>query len=154
MKKALVLGGTGATGKHVIKELRENEQISKIKMLNRRQVELPEGPGLDKVEQVIVDYDNLDKSKADFSEVDLAFCCLGTTNPNLGLKEGFVKVDYDYVVNSAKILKEANCADFHLISSKGEFLSALRLRTQLLYFTLSVIIHCVQIGGLALLWLK
>ena len=122
MKKALVLGGTGATGKHVIKELRENEQISKIKMLNRRQVELPEGPGLDKVEQIIVDYDNLDKSKADFSEVDLAFCCLGTTNPNLGLKEGFVKVDYDYVVNSAKILKEANCADFHLISSKGEFL--------------------------------
>ena len=122
MKKALVLGGTGATGKHVIKELRENEQISKIKMLNRRQVELPEGPGLDKVEQIIVDFDNLDKSKADFSEVDLAFCCLGTTNPNLGLKEGFVKVDYDYVVNSAKILKEANCADFHLISSKGEFL--------------------------------
>ena len=121
MKKALVLGGTGATGKHVIKELRENEQISKIKMLNRRQVELPEGPGLEKVEQIIVDFDNLDKSKADFSEVDLAFCCLGTTNPNLGLKEGFVKVDYDYVVNSAKILKEENCADFHLISSKGEF---------------------------------
>ena len=120
MKKALVFGGTGATGKHVIKELRENEQISKIKMINRRQVDLPEGPGLDKVEQIIVDYDNLDQSKADFSEVDLAFCCLGTTRGQAG-KEGFVKVEYDYVVNSAKLLKEADCADFHLISSKGEF---------------------------------
>ena len=121
MKKALVLGGTGATGKHVIKELRENEQISKIKMINRRQVDLPEGPGLDKVEQVIVDYDNLEKNKADFSEVDLAFCCLGTTRGQAG-KEGFVKVDYDYVVNSAKILKEADCTDFHLVSSKGELI--------------------------------
>ena len=121
MKKALVLGGTGATGKHVIKELRENEQISKIKMVNRRQVDLPEGPGLDKVEQVIVDYDNLEKNKADFSEVDLAFCCLGTTRGQAG-KEGFVKVDYDYVVNSAKILKEADCTDFHLVSSKGELI--------------------------------
>ena len=118
MKKALVLGGTGATGKHVIKELRENDQVSKIKMVNRRQVELEEGPGLDKVEQVIVDYDDLDKSRANFEEVDLAFCCLGTTRAQAG-KEGFVKVDYDYVVNSAKILKDLNCKDFHLLTSKG-----------------------------------
>ena len=118
MKTALVLGGTGATGKQVIKELRENEQVSKIKMVNRRQVELEEGPGLDKVEQVIVDYDDLEKSKANFEEVDLAFCCLGTTRAQAG-KEGFVKVDFDYVVNSAKILKDLNCKDFHLLTSKG-----------------------------------
>ena len=89
-------------------------------MLNRRQVELPEGPGLEKVEQVLVDFDNLDKSKADFSEVDMAFCCLGTTRGQAG-KEGFIKVEYDYVINSAKILKDAKCKDFHLISSTGMY---------------------------------
>ena len=118
MKKVLVLGGTGATGKHVINELRANEDVAKIKMITRREVELPEGPGLEKVEQVLVDFDNLDKSKADFNEVDVAFCCLGTTRRQAG-KEGFIKVDYDYVVNSAKILKDAECKDFHLLSSIG-----------------------------------
>ena len=129
MKKVLVLGGTGATGKHVINELRSIEDVAKIKMITRREVELPEGPGLEKVEQVLVDFDNLDKSKADFSEVDVAFCCLGTTRRQAG-KEGFIKVDYDYVVNSAKILKDAECKDFHLLSSTGMYFQFRRFLLQ------------------------
>ena len=38
-------------------------------------------------------------------------------------KDGFVKVDYEYVVNSAKILKEGGtCQEFHLVSSWGNFI--------------------------------
>jgi len=88
-------------------------------MLTRRQVELPDGPGKEKVEQKIVDFDNLNESKAAFADADVAFCCLGTTRAKAG-KEGFIKVDYDYVVNSAKILKEnGKCTDFHLVSAWG-----------------------------------
>ena len=138
MKKVLVLGGTGATGKHVINELRSIEDVAKIKMITRREVELPEGPGLEKVEQVLVDFDNLDKSKADFSEVDMAFCCLGTTRGQAG-KEGFIKVDYDYVVNSAKILKDTECKDFHLLSSTGMYIQFRRMKLSLLIIYSSLI---------------
>jgi len=52
-KCALVLGGTGESGKRVLDELRISDLISKIVMINRRQVELPEGPGIEKIEQKI-----------------------------------------------------------------------------------------------------
>lgn len=48
----------------------------------------------------------------------MAFCCLGTTRGKAG-KDGFVRVDFDYVVNSANILKDAGCKQFHLLTSKG-----------------------------------
>ena len=70
------------------------------------------------MEQNQVDFDNLDAHVKSFDNVDTAFCCLGTTRGKAG-KAGFIKVDHDYVLNSAKILKNANCPDFHLLTSKG-----------------------------------
>ena len=52
-----------------------------------------EGPGKEKVQQKIVDFDNINDSKAAFADCDMAFCCLGTTRAKAGA-EGFVKVDY------------------------------------------------------------
>ena len=119
-KCALILGGTGESGKRVLDELRASDLISKIIMLNRREIELPEGNGKEKVQQKLVDFDKLDENKEAFNEAEIAFCCLGTTRGKAG-KEGFIKVDYDYVVNSAKILKEiGTCNDYHLISSWGK----------------------------------
>ena len=81
LKSVLVLGGTGATGKEVVKLLMENDQVAKIRMINRRKVDFSEGcPGSNKVEQVIVDFDNLDSSKDEFAQHDIAFCCLGECN--------------------------------------------------------------------------
>ena len=60
-----------------------------------------------------------DEYKGSFEGADVAFCCLGTTRGKAG-KDGFVKVDFDYVVNSAKILKESGSVkQFHLLTSKG-----------------------------------
>ena len=67
-----------------------------------------------------IDFDNIEQHKEAFSEGEVAFCCLGTTRAKSGA-DGFVKVDYDYVVNTAKILKDNGiCKDYHLISSKGK----------------------------------
>ena len=80
-------------------------------------MELPQGEGWERVEQKVVDFDNLAQHGESFTGVDTDFCCLGTTRGKAG-KEGFIKVDYDYVLESAKLLKDANCSDFHL-TSKG-----------------------------------
>ena len=34
-------------------------------------------------------------------------------------QEGFKKVDFDYVVNSAKVAQQNGCKQFHLVSSSG-----------------------------------
>ena len=70
----------------------------------------------------IVDFDNLDQHKDAFLDADMAFSCLGTTRAKAGA-DGFVKVDYDYIVNAANILKEhGQCKGFHLVSSSGRYI--------------------------------
>lgn len=114
----LVLGATGETGKEVLAELVKSSQYSRIISLGRRKLELPSDKVYDKVVQKIVDFDNLELHTSDFAGVDQAFCCLGTTRAQAGA-EGFVKVDHDYVLKAAEILKDQNCPDFHLLTSKG-----------------------------------
>ena len=73
------------------------------------------------------------KSQLLACRVDSAFICLGTTRAKAGA-DGFVKVwmqletfssrmfkiqvDYDYVVESSKLLHNSGCPDLHLVSSQ------------------------------------
>ena len=67
----------------------------------------------------VIDFDNLEDHKDAFADAEIAFSCLGTTRAMSGA-EGFVKVDFDYIANTAKILKDlGRCNDFHLVSSTG-----------------------------------
>ena len=67
----------------------------------------------------VIDFDNLEDHKNAFADAEIAFSCLGTTRAKSGA-EGFVKVDFDYITNTAKILKDlGRCKDFHLVSSTG-----------------------------------
>lgn len=115
-KVALLLGGSGETGKQVLKQLNMNPLVSRIILVGRRLLEVDDQP---KVDQKVVDFDQIEDHKIAFDGADFAICCLGTTRGKAG-KDGFVKVDYEYVVNSAKILKEGGtCQEFHLVSSWG-----------------------------------
>ena len=67
----------------------------------------------------MVDFDNLENHLGAFSDADIAFVCLGTTRAKSGA-DGFVKVDYDYIINTANLLKEnGRCNSYHLVSSTG-----------------------------------
>jgi len=118
LKSALVLGATGETGREVLNKLVATPAYGKIVSVGRRLIDLPEEEGFKRVEQKVVNFDKLDEFAADFNGIDAAFCCLGTTRGKAG-KDGFIKVDHDYVFNSAKLLKAAGCPDFHLLTSKG-----------------------------------
>ena len=113
---ALLLGATGETGKELVKALCASDAVSKVILVGRRKLESEPAASSDKVEQRVVDFDSLEA--ASFAGADVAFCCLGTTRGKAG-KDGFVKVDHDYVVNSAKMLKESGCNNYQLLSSKG-----------------------------------
>ena len=53
---AILIGGTGATGKEVLKELNATELISKIIFISRRALEFPDQPKVRNLIEVLYRY--------------------------------------------------------------------------------------------------
>lgn len=118
--RALVVGGTGAVGKQLVSELLQSRSFSKVTTIGRREVPIPDNiPNKEKLEQHVVDMNNLSNSKAVFANHDVAFCCLGTTRKDAGSAEAFRKIDYDLVVEFARLSKENEIPHMNLVSSSG-----------------------------------
>ncbi|AQY21566.1 NAD(P)H-binding protein [Riemerella anatipestifer] len=114
MKKAVVIGGTGATGKALLHTLSNDLSYQSVVALSRREGAL----SLPKVEVCKVDFNHLEQSSAIIS-VDVAFSCLGTTLKDAGSQDAQWRVDYDYQYTFAKIAKENGVSTLVLISSMG-----------------------------------
>jgi uncharacterized protein YbjT (DUF2867 family) len=112
MKTALVLGGTGLTGKKIIRLLLADKRYSHVKVPVRTKMDII----YDKLDQINFDYDN---PTEDTLQADEVFCCLGTTIKNAGSNAAFYKVDYEYVLNCATIAKKLGAQKFILISAVG-----------------------------------
>ncbi|PAV56724.1 hypothetical protein WR25_04993 [Diploscapter pachys] len=114
---AFLIGATGATGSELAKILANQvPEISNLRMLQRRHKE--DQAKSEKLEEHLIDFDDMQKSEAAFAGCDIGFCALGTTRAKSGPK-GFYKVDHDYVVNSAKLAKEKGVKQFIVVSSTG-----------------------------------
>lgn len=116
-KMAFIVGYTGETGKALVKEISKTKLFRKVVLIGRREVKLDADVGPE-IEQKIVDFDCISDYKESFKDLDTGFCCLGTTRGKAG-KDGFIKVDHDYVVQSAEVAKSMGCKHFLLVSSYG-----------------------------------
>jgi uncharacterized protein YbjT (DUF2867 family) len=112
MKNALILGGTGLTGKKLTRLLLADKRYGAVQLLVRKPMDII----YEKLEQIPFDFDNPDDSKVQADEV---FCCLGTTIAVAGSKKAFYQVDYDYVLTLANMAHKNGCKKFALISSMG-----------------------------------
>src|SRR6058998_1637616 len=101
-RTALVAGGSGLVGGHLLRSLLTDAAYTRVVTLGRRQIETRHA----KLEQRIVDFGALD-TVSDLPRTDDAFCCLGTTIKTAGSQEAFRKVDYDYVLAFARIGQRA-----------------------------------------------
>lgn len=117
MKSAFIVGYTGEIGKEVVKEAVAINAFSSFVLIGRRKVEFKDDD-LAKLEQRIVDFDNLDEYAVSLKGFNIGLCCLGTTKGKAGA-EGFYKVDHDYVVKVAELAKKGGCDEFHLVSSQS-----------------------------------
>lgn len=106
-------------GKELLLQLLSNNSFSKVTVIGRRKLteKLP-SKLLSKLDERIVDFERLEEYASAFEGFDVGFCCLGTTRAKSGA-EGFVRVDHDYVLESATLAKRAGCKDFHLVTSQG-----------------------------------
>ncbi|GJE98561.1 NAD(P)-binding protein [Phanerochaete sordida] len=103
----LLLGATGATGKHLLKEVVSSEHFSKVSEWGRSvtaPAKLPEA-GKEKLEQKTIDFDNLDVPTFKQGNWDVIFITLGTTRAKAGSAEAFERIDREYVLNAARAAK-------------------------------------------------
>ena len=113
-RNALIAGASGLVGGHCLRLLLNSDRYSQVISIGRRDLPLIHP----KLDQKVIDFDNLKKYGAELAADDV-YCCLGTTIKKAGSKENFSKVDYTYVVELAKLAASKNAAQFLVVSSMG-----------------------------------
>ena len=112
MKTALVVGATGLIGNHLTHKLVNHPAYSSVKVLVRKPMDFQHP----KLEQIVVDFDNLDVALV---KADDVFCCLGTTMKQAGSKEAFYKVDFEYPFETALAALQNGAKQFLIVTAMG-----------------------------------
>ncbi|EGC40391.1 hypothetical protein DICPUDRAFT_74111 [Dictyostelium purpureum] len=114
--KAILIGGTGATGKPLVKELINSPHFCEITSLVRT---IDPNVTSDKLKQVVVDFEKLENYKSEFEGKDVAFNVFGTSKKQAGSTERFKEIEYGYSAKFADLSKESGVRSMHLLTSGG-----------------------------------
>ncbi|TDL26625.1 hypothetical protein BD410DRAFT_783713 [Rickenella mellea] len=106
-KSALILGATGATGKHLLRNLLASPHFSRVGEYGRRVTPADQlgGEIPPKLVQKTVDFEKIGEAGLAEGKWDVVFVTLGTTRKAAGSAEAFEKIDREYVINSARAAK-------------------------------------------------
>ena len=119
LKTALVLGATGLVGKTLVEQLCQDRRYQTITCLLRKPLSKDFFPtSSDKIQPIVVDFDNLQDYQGYFGSQHI-YVCLGTTIKKAGNKGAFRKVDFEYVHVAAQLAKAQRAESFVWISSVG-----------------------------------
>ena len=99
MTTAVVVGATGLIGQALV-------------------ALLANAPHIDKVENHVIDFDDIEQSR-EFFNADILFSCLGTTKKQAGSIDAQRKVDLDYQYKVAQIAYQQGVSRYFLVSSSG-----------------------------------
>jgi uncharacterized protein YbjT (DUF2867 family) len=111
-KVALVAGGSGLIGSHLIQFLLEAPDYSRVFALTRR----PLGREHAKLANRIVVFERMAEQLKGMSAQE-AFCCIGTTRAAAGSDEAFREADLDAVLYFAQAARAAGVNRFVVVSS-------------------------------------
>lgn len=112
-KSLFLVGATGLVGQAVLLRALGDPRVARIIAPTRR----PLAPH-PRLENPILDFDRL-PSDAPWWRVDGAICTLGTTIRQAGSREAFRKVDHDYPLAVARLLRAHGTVAFAFNSSMG-----------------------------------
>lgn len=110
----VIIGASGLIGNEVLRLSLENQEIEHITILVRKTLNLNHP----KLKEVITDFKNL----ADIEAIvngDTIICCLGTTRKKTPNLAEYKMIDFDLTVNLARIAKQQNVKQLHVISAIG-----------------------------------
>ena len=114
MRTALVAGASGLIGRKLVQKLIDSDQYRLIFILSRKNSWLVN----EKVRELVIDFEQINQLKFD-EPIDDLFCTLGTTIKQAGSRDNFMKVDYEYIIEFAKLGKSIGATKFLVISAMG-----------------------------------
>ncbi len=113
---ALVIGASGLIGGFVVEELLNDKDFKTVRVLVRRNLTLIHP----KLQQEIVNFNDINDYTEKFGVGDVIFCCIGTTqNKVKGDKVAYEKIDFDIPVNAARMGIVNKFKKYLIVSSVG-----------------------------------
>ena len=113
---AVVIGASGLTGSYVVEELLKDTAFGIVRILVRRPVQLIHN----KLQEEVVDFNDINNYTQKFGEGDIIFSCIGTTQKKMkGDKAAYEKIDFDIPVNAARVGIAKSYKKFLMVSSVG-----------------------------------
>ncbi|KAL0490539.1 oxidoreductase [Acrasis kona] len=116
--RAVVIGGTGAVGQELVRQLLSTKHSSQVTVITRRKLSIEHAKLKNIVIENFDDIFNVDEDIFEGLHFDVAFSTLGTTIAESG-EEGFIKVDLDYNAAFAKHCLKNFIQHFSLCSTLG-----------------------------------
>ena len=118
MFKAIIIGGTGATGKQLLIQLIRNQNCDLVTSIGRRPV--LDGKKNDKLMDIVVEsLFKLTSTEKYWKDNDVFFNCIGTTRQRAGGAKEFINIESGISNEAAKMAANANIPHSSLISAKG-----------------------------------
>ena len=114
MSSALVIGGTGLVGSHLIDQLITSNDYSSVVSLVRKN----NRDSSRKLKEIVFDFENKD-SIQHIKKAEHVFCCLGTTIKKAGSKSAFKFVDYDIPLLFGRWAENISATSFSIVTAMG-----------------------------------
>ena len=113
-KTAIILGGTGLTGRLLLTRLIADDSYTSIKLFSRK----ASGKTAPKIKEYVGDMLQLEHFKNDFT-ADEVFCCIGTTSAKTKDRTVYKAIDFGIPFTASKLARENNIPTFIVISALG-----------------------------------
>jgi len=118
MFKAIIIGGTGATGKQLLNQLIRNQNCDLVTSIGRRPV--LDGEKNKKLVDIVVEsLFKLTSTEKYWRDNDVFFNCIGTTRQRAGGAKEFINIESGISNEAAKMAADAKIPHASLISAKG-----------------------------------
>ena len=118
MFKAIIIGGTGATGKQLLNQLIRNQNCDLVTSIGRRPV--LDGEKNKKLVDIVVEsLFKLTSTEKYWKDNDVFFNCIGTTRQRAGGAKEFINIESGISNEAAKMAAGAKIPHASLISAKG-----------------------------------
>jgi len=118
MFKAIIIGGTGATGKQLLNQLIRNQNCDLVTSVGRRPV--LDGEKNDKLVDIVVEsLFKLSFTEKYWKDNDVFFNCIGSTRQRAGGAKEFINIESGISNEAAKMAANAKIPHASLISAKG-----------------------------------
>lgn len=112
---ALIAGATGLVGGELVKLLLERRYYNRITVLVRKRMNMAHP----RLEQLVVDFNELEKVSGEKFEGADIYCTLGTTRKKAGSKARFELVDYGYPMVLGRLAKRYGAERMLVVTAMG-----------------------------------